>query len=239
MHGLDWYDYGARWYDGMRFLTQDPHAGDYVSVSPYAYCVNNPINAIDPDGKRIRTLLYEDNKFSKYYESSVDFRSAMFRFAKTSFGKQLFADFPPKNSFFFGVKGNGKYSDFNLNIYECSFSNPEEKTAFFRDVNAQTQLKEGECGKPIFNVLIDVERDSEKLLETVCHEFAGHLYKYNKILDAFKKTGKFDEARKVWNAFPQEKDHKEMHDIKFQDINIYQKMMIELFHKKTYKNKIH
>ena len=30
-----------------------------------------------------------------------------------------------------------------------------------------------------------------------------------------------------------------MHDIKFQDINIYQKMMIELFHKKTYKNKIH
>ena len=51
MHGLDWYDYGARWYDGMRFLTQDPHATDYVGISPYAYCANNPIKAIDPDGK--------------------------------------------------------------------------------------------------------------------------------------------------------------------------------------------
>lgn len=51
MHGLDWYDYGARWYDGMRFLTQDPHATDYVGISPYTYCANNPINAIDIDGK--------------------------------------------------------------------------------------------------------------------------------------------------------------------------------------------
>lgn len=51
MHGLDWCDYGARWYDGMRFLTQDPHATDYVGISPYTYCANNPINAIDIDGK--------------------------------------------------------------------------------------------------------------------------------------------------------------------------------------------
>ena len=51
MHGLDWYDYGARHMDGMRFTTIDPLAGDYYSISPYAYCANNPINAIDPDGR--------------------------------------------------------------------------------------------------------------------------------------------------------------------------------------------
>ncbi len=51
MHGLDSYDYGARWMSDGRFTTQDPHAIDYTEVSPYAYCGNNPIRIIDLDGK--------------------------------------------------------------------------------------------------------------------------------------------------------------------------------------------
>jgi hypothetical protein len=31
----------------------DPFAGDYTNVSPYMYCAGNPINAIDPDGRRV------------------------------------------------------------------------------------------------------------------------------------------------------------------------------------------
>ena len=54
--GLDWYDYGARQYDGMRFTTMDPLAEKYYSISPYAYCANNPVNAIDPDGKRLSPI---------------------------------------------------------------------------------------------------------------------------------------------------------------------------------------
>ncbi len=51
IHGLDSYDYGARWMSDGRFTTQDPHAFDYTEVSPYAYCGNNPINAIDFNGE--------------------------------------------------------------------------------------------------------------------------------------------------------------------------------------------
>lgn len=47
----DWYDYGARHMDGMRFTTMDPMAEKYYSISPYAYCHNNPINRIDPNGE--------------------------------------------------------------------------------------------------------------------------------------------------------------------------------------------
>ena len=36
-HGLDWYDYVARRYDGIRFTTVDPLAEQYYEVSPYAY----------------------------------------------------------------------------------------------------------------------------------------------------------------------------------------------------------
>lgn len=51
MHGLDWYDYGARWYDGMRFLAQDSKLEKYYAISPYAYCLNSPIRLFDNDGR--------------------------------------------------------------------------------------------------------------------------------------------------------------------------------------------
>lgn len=53
--GLNWYDYGAREYDAVlgRFTTMDPMAEKYYSVSPYAYCLNNPILNIDPNGEDV------------------------------------------------------------------------------------------------------------------------------------------------------------------------------------------
>ena len=54
MHGLNLYDYSARYYESAvgRFTTVDPLAEKYYSISPYAYCANNPIKFIDPDGKQ-------------------------------------------------------------------------------------------------------------------------------------------------------------------------------------------
>lgn len=56
MHGLNMYDYSARFYEpGIgRFSTIDPLVEKFYSWSPYAYCYNNPIKFIDPDGKRGR-----------------------------------------------------------------------------------------------------------------------------------------------------------------------------------------
>ncbi|WP_289298965.1 RHS repeat domain-containing protein, partial [Xylanibacter caecicola] len=46
---LDWYDYGARWYDPVlaRWHAVDPLADKYPDVSPYVYCNNNAVNAVD------------------------------------------------------------------------------------------------------------------------------------------------------------------------------------------------
>ncbi len=54
-HGLNLYDYSARYYDQAigRFTTVDPLAEKYYSWSPYAYVMNNPLKYIDPDGKAI------------------------------------------------------------------------------------------------------------------------------------------------------------------------------------------
>ncbi len=48
------FDYrGARFYDSDigRFLSVDPLAADFASVSPYVYTLNNPVFLVDPDGK--------------------------------------------------------------------------------------------------------------------------------------------------------------------------------------------
>ena len=54
--GLDWYDYGARWMDGVggRWSSMDPLCEEYYDVSPYAYCAGNPVNRVDLDGREVR-----------------------------------------------------------------------------------------------------------------------------------------------------------------------------------------
>lgn len=53
--GLNLHDYHARQMDPVlgRFLSVDPAAHEYVDISSYTYVLNNPIKAIDPDGRRV------------------------------------------------------------------------------------------------------------------------------------------------------------------------------------------
>ena len=53
MHGLDWYDYGARQYDPTigQFTSMDPLCEKYYYISPYAYCAGNPVKYTDPSGE--------------------------------------------------------------------------------------------------------------------------------------------------------------------------------------------
>ena len=48
-------DFGARQYSPTlrRWMTPDPLSEKYYGVSPYAFCNNNPVNFVDPDGEGI------------------------------------------------------------------------------------------------------------------------------------------------------------------------------------------
>ena len=70
-HGLDMYDYGARFYDPSicRFTTMDPMCEKYYHLSPYIYCLNNPVNVIDNRGD---TITYINNGITFYYKMDGD-----------------------------------------------------------------------------------------------------------------------------------------------------------------------
>ena len=55
MSGLNSYDYGARQYYSVvpAWDRVDPLCEKYYNISPYAYCGNNPVKYIDPDGKKV------------------------------------------------------------------------------------------------------------------------------------------------------------------------------------------
>ena len=81
MHGLNLYDYSARYYQPAigRFTTVDPLAEKYYSISPYAYCLNNPLKYIDPTGmyfdpvneKRAQEIEKNLNKQIKKLEKDI------------------------------------------------------------------------------------------------------------------------------------------------------------------------
>ena len=51
--GTSYTDFGARQYSPAirRWMTPDPLSEKYYGVSPYAFCNDNPVNFVDPDGE--------------------------------------------------------------------------------------------------------------------------------------------------------------------------------------------
>ena len=74
VHGLDWYDYGARRYDPAYclFTQMDPLAEKYPHLSPYVYCAGNPVRYVDPDGRHVRVTRNEDGSYKVVEGGIVD-----------------------------------------------------------------------------------------------------------------------------------------------------------------------
>ena len=75
--------FGARYYDSdilTGWLSVDPLADKYPSLSPYAYCAWNPVKLVDPDGRDVEIVKNDENK-------TVTIR-ANFYYNKEEIGKQ-------------------------------------------------------------------------------------------------------------------------------------------------------
>jgi RHS repeat-associated protein len=66
-------DFGARIYDSRlgRWMSVDPFEQKYPSLSPFQFCANNPIFAIDIEGKYIYVVINEYNSETEKTEISI------------------------------------------------------------------------------------------------------------------------------------------------------------------------
>ncbi|MEL7123945.1 MAG: RHS repeat-associated core domain-containing protein, partial [Bacteroidota bacterium] len=67
--GLNWHDYGARWYDASigRFGVIDRFAEKYYHMSGYGYAAGNPIKYIDVNGDSLNISHLQRNNPSAFY----------------------------------------------------------------------------------------------------------------------------------------------------------------------------
>ena len=92
--------FGSRYYssDLSIWLSIDPMSGNYLSTSPYAYCRNNPIRLIDPNGmfdkesKAIRlrnraVRRYGEDKVSDVFNNTIDGSKSDYAFSIYGRGK--------------------------------------------------------------------------------------------------------------------------------------------------------
>lgn len=75
MHGLDEYDSEARWYYPaiMRTTSMDPLCEKYYSTSPYAWCANNPVNFVDPNGASTLVVQNADSSYTVVGGNLLDY----------------------------------------------------------------------------------------------------------------------------------------------------------------------
>lgn len=89
-HNINIYDFHARGYDPVigRTLQIDPHAENYLSLSPYSWIANNPIMFTDPTGMDISLgNLYDKDEDGNYINQRQILAFELF--ASTNTGKEF------------------------------------------------------------------------------------------------------------------------------------------------------
>ena len=166
MHGLDWYDYGAREYDPTigQFTSMDPLCEKYYHISPYAYCAGNPVKYVDPDGRKV--YLFSTQLPGANY---VPFATHTFLVVQDSNGKITYAAYGARNNDC--ISGNDA-------LTRCNYSDDLKAIKNFFEGNQKSNHVKGIDLIPIPDGMSSDEFDT-KVINTINSFGNNSKIKYN------------------------------------------------------------
>jgi RHS repeat-associated protein len=233
MYGLNTFDYGGRQYNSIvpTWDRIDPLAEKYYNVSPYAYCADNPVNAVDPDGKEIQYFLLTLDRGEADYliqnnKTMENVLKAIGIIRQTDYGSNFF------NSF---EKGGANFAyklDINTTVLNSSQTSPDNLPKIFGNSDLDY---DDENDRIKFELTVD---DSEKsvgeILQTICHEISDHLNtpNINSAINVFEKNGKgkngFDKAHNLFYKDSAHKQHRQQDEHQGNPWKYYEQLMDQI-----------
>lgn len=177
--------FGARYMDYelmTMWLSVDPMADKYPSISPYAYCAWNPVKLVDPDGREIDiSALYDKNGKCKY----KFIENALKAFAKTKLGYKELSKYAKAGQDILGVKFD-KDGEYHSKGMDLSFGG--EVASLQNSGDTERKKVNGRL-----NITINLSNvtDIKSIFETICHETFIHA---RQAAADFKDNGELDHS---------------------------------------------
>ena len=190
------YYYGARYMNPVTSLWYgvDPLAEKYSNFNSYCYTYSNPIRYIDPDGNKIvpwRVYLNGSGlSVGQKWHSNKRFMKAMQIFGQTTYGKQFISSFTEQGKTHYGVKGNGKYKNYEIEILVGDYKNITDKFTSTGSKEGSFSMENDNDNLKFVFYINTTGNTIGEILETIVHEFGLHGSDVEKLIKIYEQAQK-------------------------------------------------
>lgn len=131
----------------LQSMSIDPHAEKYYSITPYAYCMNNPVNCIDPDGKDWYKVQNDKGEWEYKFNDQIHSQEALNEIVKS--GMYLGRTYTENNVYYSLFGSQMEANSFEGGLYQ------KIDNAIISRANYIDELKRSKGGEDIKPASID------------------------------------------------------------------------------------
>ncbi|GEM_PF-2467454 len=207
-HGLNQYDFGARWYDPARpgTTTPDPLCEQRPWESPYLWCADNSVRNIDPTGmiveadelsriNIINTLTKQEAKYVSFDVNGILDAKRLGKSKSTSDNMTALKALANSDDIIYSFKVTDKDHDDN-----SFYDNSSTIVNFYRGITEMPKAESNPSPDDKVYILVGNVLNDKQQAITTAHEAFGHAYFYEIYRNVEKASHTYrSEGRLTWD----------------------------------------